>query len=676
MAVALAVVALAGGCTRSGPTARTGPGGPGNLQLVSALTAFSACDELQDYLREEGTRLVGPYGMSGGYYGHHEVLAAGEEAASGAGMARDTAQRTAAPPQAGTDYSATNVQEAGVDEPDVIKTDGRRLVSFIQGKLRVVDLSAGAPRLVGTLGIGDGYQPGDLLLAGDRVLVLHAATTASPGRPEPATDTGDRAMASPVHPGGTTRVQVTVVDIRDMASPQVVAQLELDGALVAARMVDGVARLVLRSGAPRINFTYPAGHPESMRQAEEANRRLVQESTVDDWLPTYSYVEPGRPAAAVSGRLGDCREVVRPQQFSGLGMVSVVTVDAADPRPGPAATVVGAGELIYASPQNLYVTSTGWSEPSPARDADRPASDATMPAAPSRSDVHKFDISDRVRTRYLASGAVPGHLLNQFSMSEHAGDLRVATTTDGADGGRGEPVSESQVTVLRQQAEELVRVGSVGGLGKGERIYAVRFLGERGYVVTFRETDPLYVLDLSDPQSPAVRGELKIPGYSAYLHPVGEQRLLGVGQDATEQGRVQGTQVSLFDVADPSSPKRLAQAMLPEAHSEAEFDHHAFLYWPRTGLTLLPVQSYGETVARPSDGGGAIAAPEYRRPFVGAVGFTVGDAEINELGRLQHRDGTPIRRSLVVGDRLLTLSDAGLLTSDLSSLAERAWLSF
>ncbi len=667
MAAALVVLAVAAGCTRSGRSPDLGPNEPSNLRLVSALTPFSACDELQDYLRKEGSRLVGPYGLGGGRFVHGlPVALAATDAVAEAGMARDTAanQTAAAAPEGGTDYSATNVQEAGVDEPDMVKTDGRRLVSFSEGNLRVVDLSGDTPRLAGSLRISDnGYSSGDLLLSGDRVLVLHTTTIAIAGR----------AVGSPVYPGASTRVQVTVVDIAEVGAPKVVSELALDGSLVAARMVDGVARLVLRSGPPRIDFTYPSGHPDSVNQAEEANRRLVESSTVDQWLLTYSYSEPGRPAAATSGRLGDCREVARPQQFSGLDMVSVVTVDAADPRPGPAATVVGAGELIYASPASLYVTSTRWPEPAPDT-ADTPATDVDVPAA-TASDIHKFDISDKARTRYLASGTVPGQLLNQFSMSEHAGDLRVATTSDGIGRGNQEPrPSESQVSVLRQHGPALTKVGSVGGLGKGERIYAVRFLGDRGYVVTFRQTDPLYVVDLSDPENPTVKGELKIPGYSAYLHPVGEHRLLGVGQEATDQGRVQGTQVSLFDVSDPASPKRLAQAVLPKARSEAEFDHHAFLYWPKTGLTLLPVESYGEPEIRP--GSGAIAAPKLRQQFVGAVAFAVGDAEVKEIGRLRHRNGMSIRRSLVVGDRMLTLSDRGLLTSDLASLAERAWLAF
>jgi uncharacterized secreted protein with C-terminal beta-propeller domain len=136
-------------------------------------------------------------------------------------------------------------------------------------------------------------------------------------------------------------------------------------------------------------------------------------------------------------------------------------------------------------------------------------------------------------------------------------------------------------------------VGVVGGLGHGERIYAVRFAGPTGYVVTFRRTDPLYTLDLRDPARPRATGELKISGYSAYLHPAGDGRLIGVGQQADAKGRPRGLQVSLFDVSDPAAPRKLSGYTVRSAWSMAEFDPHAFLYWPQSGLTVLPLAGTG-----------------------------------------------------------------------------------
>jgi Beta propeller domain len=221
-------------------------------------------------------------------------------------------------------------------------------------------------------------------------------------------------------------------------------------------------------------------------------------------------------------------------------------------------------------------------------------------------------------------------------------------------------------------------------------------------VVTFEQTDPLYTIDLSDPAAPRVAGELKILGFSAYLHPIGDGRLIGVGQDATEDGRQLGTQVALFDVRDPAAPTRVAQATLPNSSSGAEWDHHAFLWWPDASLVAIPVSAYERT------------------PFEGLVGYTVDidGATITERGRIVHPsqegsidggpgkpvplpiepgagswavapgepapDGvapefqfpTPILRSLVIGDRLWTLSNAGLASSDLTTLGSTTFVPF
>ena len=200
--------------------------------------------------------------------------------------------------------------------------------------------------------------------------------------------------------------------------------------------------------------------------------------------------------------------------------------------------------------------------------------------------IHQFSLDDGTGATYVASGEVEGRLLNQFAMSEYNGDLRVATTTD--NWGNFGDQSESTVYVLRPNGTDLEQISSISGLGKGEQIYSVRFIDDVGYVVTFRQVDPLYVLDLSDPANPVLDGELKIPGYSAYLHPVGDGLLLGVGQDATDEGRTTGTQLSLFDVSDPANPQRISTLPIG-GQSEVEWDHRAFLFWEPDGTIVLPV---------------------------------------------------------------------------------------
>jgi uncharacterized secreted protein with C-terminal beta-propeller domain len=210
--------------------------------------------------------------------------------------------------------------------------------------------------------------------------------------------------------------------------------------------------------------------------------------------------------------------------------------------------------------------------------------------------------------------------------------------------------------VLRPDGNRLTQVGEVDGLGKGERIYSVRFIGPRGYVVTFKQTDPLYSIDLADPRHPRVTGALKITGFSSHLQPVDDGRLIGIGQEASDQGRVQGTQVSLFDVSDPSAPRRLAQYQVSGGFSEAEWDPHALLYWPATRLLVVPIMA---------GGGGARTA---------ALALRVTGDGLVPAGTLRQSDGYPVRRSLVIGDVLWTLSDNGLQASDLSTLDRLDWL--
>jgi uncharacterized secreted protein with C-terminal beta-propeller domain len=286
------------------------------------------------------------------------------------------------------------------------------------------------------------------------------------------------------------------------------------------------------------------------------------------------------------------------------------------------------------------------------------------------TEIHLFDVSDPTLTDYTASGSVDGYLLNQFSMDEHEGMLRVASTTSPSGWGGGTD-SESQVTILRPIGDGLVRIGSVGGLGETEQIYSVRFMGDVGYVVTFRQTDPLYTLDLTDPRAPKKSGELKIPGYSAYLHPVGDGLLMGVGQDADEDGRVLGTQVSLFDVRDISDPERLDTFTLSSgSNSEVEYNHHAFLFWEDTAV--IPVQQYWWEDDKDD-------------VFMGAVALRVGDdGRLSDLGEIVHPGGNSadwdwsaqILRSVVVGQSLYTVSGKGVMKTDLDSLEQLSWLDF
>jgi hypothetical protein len=527
-----------------------------------------------------------------------------------------------AAPGAGTEAqedvaSGTNVQEAGVDEPDLVKTAGSRIFAVAAGRLQAID--ADGPRLLGSLELaGWGHE---LLLRGARLLVI---SHDSPAGSEPA----DRPVADVSGEGVTV---LTEVDVSDPAAMRVVRTERIRGIHVSSRLTGRTARVVV--------WTRP-------RAAYEPELRPA----LRGWLPRRALRRrgTGRPSYR---RAAPCRRVLRPASFSGTDVLTVLTIDLAKGLPAvDSDAIMSGGQVVYASDRSLYVATQSWVPDAPASDAEPPRSTTT---------IHRFASGDPDATAYRASGEVPGYLLNQFSLSEHDGLLRAASTTWPvwwADGPAEE--SQSYVTVLDERDGRLAQIGQVGGLGRGERIFAVRFIGPAGYVVTFRQIDPLYVVDLERPSQPVVRGELKIRGYSAYLHPVGDGLLLGVGQDASDRGLELGTQLSLFDVSDPSRPRRLHQAAVANSSSTAEFDHHAFLWWAPRDLAVLPLATYGDEF------------------FQGAAGFRVRrDPGIEEAGRASH-DNAPILRSFVAAGRLFTLSDAGLEADSLDTLAEEAWLPF
>jgi hypothetical protein len=287
--------------------------------------------------------------------------------------------------------------------------------------------------------------------------------------------------------------------------------------------------------------------------------------------------------------------------------------------------------------------------------------------------IHQFQLGPGTEASYVASGEVAGRLLNQFAMSEFNGDLRVATTTD--NWGNFGDQSESTVFVLRPNGTDLEQIGSVGGLGKGEQIYSVRFIDDVGYVVTFRQIDPLYVIDLSDPTNPVLDGELKIPGYSAYLHPVGDGLLLGVGQDATQDGRTTGTQLSLFDVSNPADPQRISTLAIG-GQSEAEWDHKAFLYWQPDGTIVLPVSPGWNECGPAVD----CLADSIKGPGAGAVVAELNGRELVGRGVITHETRTdgagggcwnPLQRSIAIGDELATVGLDQVQFSDRQTLDPR-----
>ena len=553
-----------------------------------------------------------------------------------------------------TDYTSTNNQEQGVDELDIVKTDGRHLYVAMDGWLRILrSWPPEASEQLATLEL-PGYTHG-LFLHRDLVAVLSSGY----------------GIVSPLWEGWEPTTRIDLVGVRDRTAPKLVRTIEVEGSLVGARLIDGELYAVVYTWIPipqaawELLWRGDLGLLDLPWDASEAERELaaalarqilrphveaiVAALDLDEVLPTLSDRNLVTGATR-EGSMVACADVFRPVQVGSYGMLTVLHLDLeAIGGDGPPSGVglFADGWTVYASARTLYVANGQpwwwW-----------------LDEASAHASVHKFALGDpKAPVRYVASGSVPGYLLNQFAMSEHDGHLRVATTELGwwwpssDDRGRG-----SAITVLRDDGRgALATVGQIKGIAPGERIFASRFFGPVGFLVTYEQVDPLFTLDLSDPTVPRLVGELVLPGFSTYLHPAGDGYLLAVGRTVDDQNRLAELVVNLFDVRDLAHPKLAHQHVIARGNgswvdSEALWDHHAFTF--HRGVLTIPV-ALNES---------------WDRWFSGIVAMRVDPAEgIGELGRVDHGDLVGdagwvwMRRSVYVEDFLYSLSNLGLKAS-------------
>ena len=611
---------------------------------AEALPPYASCDALLAHYRAELERTATPYGLGGGGFGIAEARASGEEG--------DMA--VAAPAPAGADDSAptgTNLQEAGVDEPDTAKTVGGRLFAISDRGLEITSTGAQPGRL-GSVPLEGQTWGAELLVDGDRVLVLAPGhgPVSGPAGDEPALGR----MAYPV----SGRTSALLLDVADPAQPRLLERLDLDGRYLSARLSGGTVRLVTTS-SPDVVGVQPQ---EPYGPAEEAtalagNRELARTVGVEDVLPQAT--RRGADGVVLeSGPAVDCGQVRHAVSPQGVSTLLVTTLDLSRGlTPQDRTGVTTDGELVYASPERLYVATSRWGT------APLPVDATSAPAEPDgvTTELHGFDTTVAGRTTYAGTGSVPGYVLGRWALSSYDGHLRVAVTSAPPWGG-GQPETSSSVVVLAETGDGLVETGRVDGLGPTETIRAVRYFGDLATVVTFRQTDPLYVLDLADTAAPRLLGELKVPGFSTYLHPVGDDLLLGVGEEADADGRVTGMQVSLFDLSDLSRPTQVARLQLGQVWSTALGDSRAFGWDPSTRTALLSLQDWSG------------------RALGGVVGIRVQDRGLVEVGRLApgrpQLDAPPVERVLNDGTHLYAVSRSGVQAATLGGLSSTGVLGF
>ena len=650
-AVALAVAVLGIACTgqpeRGGglPKAR-------GIDQSPMLTPFASCEELEKTIEDglvlEMRSLVEQGGLA-------YPLAAG-----------DGAPVAAAGP---SEYTTTNSQVEGVGEADFVQNDGTRIAVLTGDQLHLarswppeaLSLAASVPV--------EGW-PHDLFLAGDRAIVFSAVYV-------PRALEGDQLAcpiyAGPAAPGFTCGywahdvVKVTTFDVSDLSAPKAIAEAYLPGSYVSARRIGDRVRLVTSDSLPFpegvvLWTSVPPGASEAERRAaiddlEAKNEALIRARTLDDWLRSVTVKRPGLPDVEVAHA---CTDFSRGSSPVRPGILTVATYDVGTASLVSRTSVLAEPGVVYASPETLYVaTRHWWWWPEPGQ------RDATY--------LHAFDLRDPDRAVYVGSGVVDGNVRDQYGLDEHEGALRVVTTvSERVDDGTpwGTVRTAGRLSVLAPKDGALVLVGETPRFGSGESVFGTRFLGTRGFVITARQIDPLFTFDLADPANPTRVGELEMPGFISYLHPVDDTHLLGIGMERGAGGGPNQVKIALLDVADLAHPIDLATALVGEgwSWSEALWNPKAFTWFGARSLLAIPFADWGE-----------IFTSDLRLFHVDAA-TGIQPAGVLSMADVYQDPGPSfgwywspyVRRSILADDFVYAVSDAGVRSAKVAELP--AWL--
>lgn len=535
--------------------------------LTAEFPNLGSCDELKEKLQLY--RYKQGYGRGYAYMktmgpapaGRMEVMemqaeAAGEEEEAEAMEETAETSAPASAPPGSPDYSTTNVQVEGVDEADVIKNDGEFIYIVNGNTVRIV--KAYPPENMAEVSKFEfsdkNFRPSDIYVEGNKLVVLGS--------------TGQK-------------TEMIVLDISNRSAPNEERLLYFDGDQISSRRIGNLVYLVLRNTPNYYDIQPLPSEPESDDGAE-----------VQKILPRFfdsRAMESDKPIAP-------CSKIKFLPKYDEPNFLAIVSVDIKNPEKQVGREVImGAGETVYASPESLYVAATRYDVPETEQfDVWQPPS-----YGQEKTVFHRFSLANG-EVKFKTKGELAGHLLNQFSMDEYGNTFRVATTVE-----RGNGPSQNHLFVLDRDNLAAV-LGKIENIATGEKIYSVRFLGKRAYLVTFKYIDPFFVIDLEDPANPKILGELKIPGYSDYLHPYDENHIIGFGKqvdpsidadkvhsdNAVYYTAVQGMKIALFDVTDVANPRALFTEIIGDRGTESELlrNHKALLFDRSRNLLAFPVQ--------------------------------------------------------------------------------------
>ena len=583
-------------------------------QYEAALRQAATCDDVLQAVHEDAIAKVDlelksfidqEYYTRGGPVSFEGDVAA--EAGSG-GSGAPTADGGA---QAPSGFSDTNRQVADVDEADIVKVGDDGLKLYVvrgNGFYEFDSWPAAQTSKVADLEIEGGVM--EMFVESDRAVVFSNTYGVE------ALDDGDLCQGYGGGPElvsddsayycGRSFVKLTVIDLSS-GTPEAVREIYVDGWYTSSRRHDNIVRTVIQSNMQRpgtvpylYDFIYNNGAYPETREAEiflarawaAKAKEAIAITTLEQWVPVWGERIDGE----IQEQPTQCADFFSPAPgMTNYGLTQIVGIDLGDDSSTQITSILGQATQVYANAGALILAQPDWTWFERGTNSDRTA-------------VHRFAVSSEgKRTPYQGSGFVQGIVNDQFSMDERDGVLRIATTrttwperTDDmfAPDVWVPPTTDNLVSTLKLEGDRLEILGSTPPLAEGERIFSARFLGDLGYIVTFRQVDPLFAIDLSDPANPKVLGELKIPGFSDYMHPLGNGHLLTIGRDIDEETqRDNGTALQIFDVSDPVNPVLAHKALVGDGYSEANHNHKAFNFYADQevvgkGLLAFPFVSY------------------------------------------------------------------------------------
>ncbi len=546
-----------------------------------------------------------------------------------------------------TDYSQTNVQVQGVDEADIVKTDGKYIYQVNNQKVVVAEVYPPEDmRIISMIEFGDNsFQPTELYIDSKRLVVIGSTHPNIPFKGVP--ETSEKKRIAPEYHRTQNLLKAIIYDISDRSNMKKVREIELEGNYVSSRKIGSALYLVANK---YINYYYIQNQEESPVPAYRDSLTGTEFKCID-----YSQIR----------YFPDC---ISPNYM----IVAGIDLDASEDA--NVYSYLGSGQNIYASLDNLYVAVTGYETIYRAM----PAVDTMVMPRPQdteKTTVYKFSL-DKGRITYLTKGDVPGRILNQFSMDEYDENFRIATTR-GQMWRSDEFTSRNNVYILN---ENLSIIGKLEDIAPGERIYSTRFVGSKCYMVTFRQVDPLFVIDLT-PENPKILGALKIPGYSDYLHPYDENHIIGFGKDTeeTKDGGVlmQGMKMAVFDVSDVTKPKELFKEIIGGRGTDSELlrNHKALLFSKEKGLLAFPVRVIeGNAELKSSTDvfqGAYIYSIDMSKGFNLRSKIThISEEDYLKSGYYGYYGDKNIERLLYIDDALYSLSKARLAAHSLADMTE------